>query len=91
MILVLRAVASEAQAKLPVSSLVKRLIEMSRFLSIGCFSSPECPVLLVATPGPEGVDPLGSELGHRRGASQLELPLLPEQTRLVKIWSFHGF
>ena len=40
---------------------------------------PECPVLLVATPGPEGVDPLGSELGHRRGASQLELPLLPEQ------------
>ena len=40
---------------------------------------PECPVLLVATPGPEGVDPLGGELGHRRGAGQLELPLLPEQ------------
>ena len=40
---------------------------------------PECPVFLVATPGPEGVDPLGGELGHRRGAGQLELPLLPEQ------------
>ena len=42
-------------------------------------NEPECPVLLVATPGPEGVDPLGGELGHRRGAGQLELPLLPEQ------------
>merc|ERR1719221_1862426 len=39
---------------------------------------PERPVLLVATPGPEGVDPLGGELGHRRGAGQLELPLLPD-------------
>ena len=41
-------------------------------------NKPERPVLLVATPGPEGVDPLGGELGHRRGAGQLELPLLPE-------------
>ena len=47
-------------------------------------NEPECPVLLVATPGPEGVDPLGSELGHRRGASQLELPLLPEQITIIK-------
>merc|ERR1719270_170364 len=38
---------------------------------------PERPVLLVATPGSEGVDPLGGELGHRRGAGQLKLPLLP--------------
>ena len=44
---------------------------------------PECPVLLVATPGPEGVDALGSELGHRRGAGQLELPLLPQRTSLA--------
>ena len=41
-------------------------------------NKPERPVLLVATPGPEGVDPLGGELGHRRGAGQLKLPLLPE-------------
>ena len=41
-------------------------------------NKPERPVLLVATPGSEGVDPLGGELGHRRGAGQLKLPLLPE-------------
>ena len=46
---------------------------MSRHLN-----KPERPILLVTTPGPEGVDPLGGELGHRRGAGQLKLPLLPE-------------
>ena len=47
--------------------------------NIGRFYSPECPVLLVATPGPEGVNPLGSQLGHRSGAGQLKIPLLPEK------------
>merc|ERR1719414_134847 len=44
---------------------------------------PECPVLLVATPGPDGVDPLGSQLSHRWGASQLKLPLLPDGASLA--------
>ena len=39
---------------------------------------PEGPVLLVAAPDPQGVDPLGGELGHRGGPGQLELPLLPD-------------
>ena len=49
-------------------------------------NEPECPVLLVATPGPEGVDPLGGELGHRRGAGQLELPLLPDDVMLFILY-----
>ena len=43
---------------------------------------PECPVLLVATPDPEGVDPLGGQLGHGSGSGQLELPLLPDWASL---------
>ena len=39
---------------------------------------PEGTVLLVAAPHPQGVDPLGGELGHRGGPGQLELPLLPD-------------
>ena len=32
-------------------------------------------MLLVATPAADGVDPLGSQLGHSCGPGQLELPL----------------
>ena len=39
---------------------------------------PEGAVLLVAPPHPQGVDPLGRQLGHGGGAGQLELPLLPD-------------
>ena len=54
------------------------IIEKIRLIVSQHPNKPERPVLLVATPGPEGVDPLGGELGHRRGAGQLKLPLLPE-------------
>ena len=53
------------------------IIETKRLATSQHSNEPERPVLLVATPGPEGVDPLGGELGHRRGAGQLEFPLLP--------------
>jgi len=39
---------------------------------------PESSVLLVSSPDPEGVDPLGGQLGHGSRPGQLELPLLPD-------------
>merc|ERR1719278_142494 len=39
---------------------------------------PEGAVLLVAPPHPQGVDPLGRQLGHGGRSGQLELPLLPD-------------
>merc|ERR1719382_1329360 len=74
MILVLRAVASIVDDVDDPGLASSCLRGPGKVASV----QPECPVLLVATPGPEGVDPLGSELGHRCGASQLELPLLPD-------------
>ena len=43
----------------------------------------ESPVLLVASPAPDGVDPLRSQLGHGSGAGQLELPLLADRDLLA--------
>ena len=39
---------------------------------------PESSVLLVSSPNPEGVNPLGGKLGHGSGPGQLELPLLSD-------------
>ena len=44
---------------------------------------PECPVLLVASSHPEGVDPLGGHLGHGGRPGQLELPLLADGSLLA--------
>ena len=40
-------------------------------------------MLLVATPAPDGVDPLRSQLGHGSGSGQLELPLLADGNLLA--------
>merc|ERR1719483_1967241 len=44
---------------------------------------PECPVLLVASPDPQSVNPLWGQLGHGGGSSQLKLPLLPDGATLA--------
>ena len=44
---------------------------------------PEGPELLVSAPNPDGVDTLGSQLGHGGGPGHLELPLLPQRASLA--------
>ena len=44
---------------------------------------PQSAVLLVAASHPQGVDPLGSHLGHGSRPGQLELPLLADGSLLA--------